>query len=610
MKQTFLLFFFWFLALSICRSQPATADFTCANPSCGSQIVSFTNTSTNGTVFLWIFGDPGSGFPNNNVLVFNNNPQIHLFSAYGDFDVTLYAYGNTDTASVTKRIKVAPQPALNIFPGSFNVFCTGDTGVFLFISATADPRYKYDWTPKTGFVTSSTISSIQINPRTTTTYTCNVIDTTTGCTNSKSVNIFFAACSISAAFSFTPPTCSQYKVDFSNQSLGAHHYKWYFGDPGSGASNFYYNTDINEIVSHTFSASGNFTVSMAAFDSLETKRDSVVRYVVVFDKSVVILYNNDTSICEGQAVSLNAFGDGVYGWTPTADIVNPGAMNTIAKPKVSTWYKFSNSRNGCNDADSFLVTVNPIPSARFFADTVCEGRNTQFIVSLPGPGIYKWQFGDGDSATGANPQHLYDSSGIYTATLKVTTNGCDSTFTTKVVVIDPPEAVAGAESLKVGIGDPVIKFRNFSKGAVSYVWDFGDGTTSTLVEPSNKYQDTGNYVVVLQAIDAKGCDHFDTLQVRIEDVYSYHIPNAISPNKNGPAENEKFKVYGLGITAYKMTIYNRWGQVVFESEDPNETWDADITGEAVQSDYFTYYTKFKDPTGKRHIYKGLVTVIR
>ena len=155
-----------------------------------------------------------------------------------------------------------------------------------------------------------------------------------------------------------------------------------------------------------------------------------------------------------------------------------------------------------------------------------------------------------------------------------------------------------------------------------YNWNFGDSLGSQAEDPIHIYQNVGEYIVWLTAVSYHGCIDSAYLPIRIDDHFTIYFPNAFTPGAGG--NNNYFYPKGIGADTegYKMTIYDRWGEVIFEtSELPNGYSDRyevpggwngryQNNGEYVQNGTYTYLVQIKDVNGVPHEYAGPVTVIR
>ena len=147
---------------------------------------------------------------------------------------------------------------------------------------------------------------------------------------------------------------------------------------------------------------------------------------------------------------------------------------------------------------------------------------------------------------------------------------------------------------------------------MTYIWDFGDQNTSTDISPTHTYTDTGWFQVILTAKNKLGCEDTVSMIIRVDNLYKYFVPSAFSPNEGGPYENEVFKAFGpAGTTQFQMTIFDRWGELVFTSTKETIAWNGRSSdGSICGTGNYVYLIRFKDPTGKRLVFKGIVTLLR
>jgi gliding motility-associated-like protein len=624
MKKLNLLASFLFTII-IAKAGPT---FTYSSPLCGTKTASFTNTTTGHISYLWKFGDPASGSSNYYLEDQSaaGSPVTHIFSAYGTFTVTLYALdssavidsitpGSHAVDSVKNSITLNVKPTITL-SASDDIICIGSTGINIFFTASASPlsnSYKYVWSPAPLAYSSanSTTYNPSSNKDSTATISVTVTDTVTGCSNIALKNIYFTSCTVISNFSYNITTCGQFNVNFTNSSTGARYFNWYFGDPLSGTNDTISSSDTLP-VSHTFSDTGVFNVSLVSYNSVKSKKDSLVKQVHIYKSTTSIIFTNDTFTCTGGSIPLNGTGNGTATWSPAAGLSTVSGYSTIAAPLSTTWYYLTTNYLGCTATDSVLITVIPKPDPGFNTDSLCIKESYQFVANDNSLASYRWKFGDGDTAVGASAFHAYDTSGVYIVTLTVGNGSCDSSISKPVIVVPDPIAQITPDKVKAEVDKATFNFGNNSKNAVSYFWDFGDGNTSGSTYASHTYIDTGTYMVILTASSALQCSDNDTVYIRVDNVYRYWIPSAFTPNLEGPYDNEVFKVYGPpGTKSFEMTIYDSWGQLIFTSTDQGIPWDGKTSdGKPCMTGNYPYLVRFKDPNGKRLIFKGIVTLYR
>lgn len=247
----------------------------------------------------------------------------------------------------------------------------------------------------------------------------------------------------------------------------------------------------------------------------------------------------------------------------------------------------------------------------------CGPLTVQFIskAKYVEPGTLLWDFGDNSTSKSSetNPTYTYYEPGEYTVTLSGSNAIGITASETKSYIInvyDNPRAnFRVRQRMPIYMPDSVI-FINESRGAVSYIWDFGDGTTSTEFEPKHAYTKAGEYTIKLIAINDLGCA--DTLvrvsEIEIENQFEVKIPNVFTPN--GDQNNDIFLPLIQGAVEYNLLIFNRWGELLFESNSPEIGWDGYYKGVMSPPDAYIYKLEVKFENGERTTKHGDVTLLR
>jgi gliding motility-associated-like protein len=263
--------------------------------------------------------------------------------------------------------------------------------------------------------------------------------------------------------------------------------------------------------------------------------------------------------------------------------------------------------------------VLPLPISTFNAD-ITEGC-VPLIVNLSADGgnytSYSWETSNQLTASGEQANFIFNTNGNYTVSLTTTLNGCASTtsIANLITVENYPIAVFEPSSEVFTEPNQELYFLNTSVGASSYIWEFGDGTTSTEVGPSHVFQVENEGVdVMLYAFSSLGCADSTSLYIGFDPGLVYYIPNTFSPD--GDQFNQTFLpifTYGIDPYNYQMLIYNRWGEIIFESLHPEIGWDGSygMQGNPAQNGTYTYLITIKIPSlDKRQVIKGHVNLIR
>jgi len=267
----------------------------------------------------------------------------------------------------------------------------------------------------------------------------------------------------------------------------------------------------------------------------------------------------------------------------------------------------------CKTPDTLVqqITIHKfMVSANFTAPTkVCAGATVSPLFTGLNAISTSWTFGDGSPVTGT-PAHVYSSVGTYTITVIAKNSGaCNGadTFTQIITVLGVPIADFSFTPTVATANVPTT-FTNLSKNAVRYLWDFGDDTTATVVNPVHQYDKTGSYKVCLTAWHQDDCPDVACKQVPTDVEPLIGIPSAFSPNGDG--DNDILYVRGAAIRTLDLKIFNRWGQLIFETTSKEHGWDGTFNGQPQPIDAYAYVLKatFIDGTGK--VLKGNITLLR
>lgn len=420
--------------------------------------------------------------------------------------------------------------------------------------------------------------------------------------------------------------CIPLDVTFTDTLRNAKNYIWNFGDGTPDTPTVTYQ------VKHTYNLVGNYRVRLIAIDSNSCNvADTVYLNIRArTDKADVAFNSFKLPPCESLTYRFDnistsppakPFSDSSFIWdfgdgsprlvSGTASVthpyVSPGTYN-VRLVLVDTNY--------CNYPDSAEKTlrVSPLVKAQFETPPTGCAPYTAVInnTTLAGQDFF-WSFGDGTTSTEVNPVHLYNDTGTYIIKLvaidTTTCNKIDSTSMT-IVVHSKPTAGFTDQPIPPEYNKPTIFFNN-SVGADHFIWYFGDDDStakSSMDTVIHQYRATGTYQACLVAINQFGCT--DTVCHPVETLINplLDVPNAFTPGRFG--QNSTIKVQGFGIASLLFRIYNRWGQVVFETNDQNIGWDGTFKGNPQPMDVYTYTLEATYFDGKKTTKAGDITLIR
>ncbi|MBU1717575.1 MAG: gliding motility-associated C-terminal domain-containing protein, partial [Bacteroidetes bacterium] len=328
-------------------------------------------------------------------------------------------------------------------------------------------------------------------------------------------------------------------------------------------------------------------------------------------------------ICLGESsiLSFSIFG----GVNPVVYMVdgNPASSPQSVSPLETTTYSVS-ATDACGSVASQDITIGvfDVPQFSFTASSTegCSPLSVQFSGdNLIDFQSVHWNFGDGDSDYQSSlpyPVHLYEIGGVFDVSLTVQTAlGCVGTITIPdmITVYNNPIAQFDADPNTITNISSQVDFFNESLLATSYLWDFGDEETSVDENPFHEYYDPapGTITVTLVAYSNQNCTDTARVTLKVKGEYTLFMPNSFTPDGDGI--NDKFAVKGSGISndGFKMTIYNRWGEVIYYSTDLDAGWNGRLSnGEKAEQGTYTWQVSFYEIWGKGHLEIGKVTLIR
>ena len=274
----------------------------------------------------------------------------------------------------------------------------------------------------------------------------------------------------------------------------------------------------------------------------------------------------------------------------------------------------------CGDVQTTTITVNPQPTVTFSVNnaTGCIPVTATFTdnTGLAGSTV-TWSMSDGFISTSTGSvTHTFNSVGCFDVTLQVTSaQGCTSSATQNsiVCVSEIPEAEFTWFPENTTITDPTVNFTNSSIGATIFNWDFDGLGTSTLTNPSFVFPNTapGSYTVCLAVENSAGCVDSICHDIIIYDEFIVYVPNSFTPDNDGRNDIFLPVVSGHDPLSYELLIFNRWGELIFETEHSESGWDG--TYKTVMSKEDTYVWKIKVKSAidnKQHDFIGHVNLLK
>ena len=397
--------------------------------------------------------------------------------------------------------------------------------------------------------------------------------------------------------------CDGLTVTFGNNSTGTSIYSWDFGVTGvtSDTSNVFEPT-------FTFPAGGTYTVKLIG-SSNGSCVDSTTVSITVNELLTIAFTHNDSLCITGNSFNFDGSMTGpnftTYLWNfgPNASI--PSSTNLDVTGVVfDTFGTFpitlTASFNSCTESITHSIFIFREPTLNFRVEPGprCVPALVQFtdLSVADSPISYLWNFGDGGTSTLQNPSHLYTEVGIYSVSLNITTaEGCiDTLFMLQqdlVTIHQAPTSLFNVDPIQTDICHAEITFSDQSSGASSIFYWFDDSTYfSNEANLIYNYTTSGWHRPMQVATNEFGCSDTSYKELYIEPFIIF-IPNTFTPDGN-EFNNDFNAKFALEVLEWEFKIYNRWGELVYTTSNPQYGWDGTFNGKLVQEGVYAYVLRY------------------
>ena len=503
-----------------------THDATCANTPVEFMDQSSPNGGTNITSWEWNFGDPFSGNSNTSTL---QNPQ-HLYTVAGNYNVQLIVW-NSNLCSDTIISNLIIDNEL-VADFTFSESCLYEPTLFFPDTTIIDPGNITIWHWSFGDGTYSNSQNTSHIYASSSEYTVTLnITNIYGCEGNKSKNIIVYAPPV-PMFDDLGPLCVNTPAIFIDQSYVEYGYIytwiWNYGDGSANDTIIFPN---NPNTTHLYTQEGTFNVTLTTI-SAQGCIASLTKEVEVNPSPIANFYFSNA--CQEMEVSFSdASSQGgpgsVDSWFWDFDDPLSGSLNTSTLQDPIHIFADSGNYNvmlivsnatDCYDTIIREVVVKPKPEVNFMWNYLCKNQLTQFLIDTTVTNTqtiitYLWDFGDGQTSSEQNPEHLYEMSGNYEVILIVTNiEGCENTISHDIYVIDSP--VISFVHSSPACQEWGVEFTNQSTTTsgyiVQWIWEYGDGTADTINYPDNPntthiYEEAGTFSVNLFAKTSDSCEN-------------------------------------------------------------------------------------------------------
>lgn len=587
--------------------------------SCNDTVVSFLNQSGQEDFidgYLWEFNlNNGTTFTTS-----ADDPTI-TFPGYGTYIGMLIvnpgSTGCTDTAFITTNIYRNPVASYSYTYDSCIIAPVNFDGSASF--GVDAPIGEYIWDFGDDSLSNAISPSYQYQDAGTFNVQLTVIDTN-NCQNTTQKNVTWAPTPIIEVIPSAASGCIPLDVTFENNSYPINGYTllWTFGDG--------FTSTLPDPL-HTYEDTGLYTVTVRIESPLGCIGvDTFVDFINVRNPPIADFYATYDS-CEYGPVSFfstSTQGDGgivSFEWDfQDGNMAND--TNYVHQYDTAGTYFATltiTDSNQCVEEAFEEINWYPAPIIEVGQDQYdgCVPLTLQIEnTSYPINGYFTlWNLGDGYYSDQASPTHTYEEPGVYDLTLTVISpTGCFEEQLFEDLVVVNPNPTAGFSYLpeQPTNFEPVVEFQDESIDAVAWEWFFGDGGSSLQQNPVHEFLDTGLQQITLIVTHPQGCTDtiIDYLDVKPE--FTYYLPNAFTPNDDG--KNDGYRGTGelFSISDFQMQIWARWGELMFQTNDPTESWNGrkNNTGAMVQNGVYVCLVTLTGPRGEKYEYKTFATVVR
>ncbi len=339
--------------------------------------------------------------------------------------------------------------------------------------------------------------------------------------------------------------------------------------------------------------------------------------------SATVTITNNTK--PGPWIYLWDFGDGT---TSTSSTISSHTYSTYGKFTINL--KVSSA--SCFETQTQTIEILAIPPIVDFSYAPaagCAPLQVKFtnLSKYAEPDKYFWEFGSGQAtSTAIDPTYTYYEPGKYTVSLSATNATGKIVKVTKPNIIEVyaiPKADFDVKPRLITIPGGIMYTRNLSFGASRFLWEFGDESTSTDFEPEHSYKEEGNYTIRLTAYNQFDCANTAVKEnlIRTEKGGQVLVPNAFSPggggsgsgvggSGGGDGKNDIFLPITRGVVEFELLVFNRWGELLFQSTNPEIGWDGTYNGKLCQQDVYVYRLTTAYENGQRLVRVGDINLIR
>jgi gliding motility-associated-like protein len=514
-----------------------------------------------------------------------SNPAIANPVANPLVTTTYQVVVSSGSCTGTKQVTITVNP-LPVISATSATICEKESATLTVTGAVT-----YKWASSTG-IGPNTGSPVSVHPSVTTTYTIIGTDAK-GCKNSTTTTVAVNPAPTITVNSAT--VCSGTPATL--MASGGVSYTWTASTnatipPGSSITQIPLNT-------------ATYTVTGTGTNGCKNTAMGTITVNPIPDIAV-----NSGTICKGKSFTIKAVGAATsYSWIASDGTQLPSTDQVVVNPLSTTTYTVTGTANGCSDTAISKVNVNLVPVITVNNAAVCARQ--EVTLTATGGTTYLW------STKATTPKIIVTPSITTSYTVTGTQAGCSSEAVAVVTIYGNPVTSFYPNIRELSEDEPKVVFYNSTIGRnLLYEWSFGDDSspfnTSTKVNPSHTYTHPATYTICLKATDSiNGCVDSTCKDIIYKPQWTLYVPNAFTP-ANSDDLNNSFNAYGTNILKFRMLIFDRWGNQIFESSDMQKGWDGKVKGKAelAQEDVYVWKIDITDAFNKEHQYIGHVTLVK
>lgn len=518
--------------------------------------VKFNNTSDGGNSYFWDFGDGDTS---------NQFEPTHIYSDTGIFTVMLVVHDSlscfeTDTTYITVNGEAPPEAHIDSVP----VICPGDS-----IMLQAYGGLKYEWFPKTQ-ISNDTVSNPTVYPPTTTTYQV-VVSDSCGSDTSNLIAYDSAIVDVVVATDNSSASPDDTLCAGDSKQLFASGGVSYFWKPATYLSKNNVSSPIT-----TPLGSVTYTIRITDVHGCDWLQEINIRLEDSANPEIGV--HPDTVICLGDTINLYAYGGKQYLWSPAEFISDSSLREPTVYPSTPTEFVVSIQSKCFQLYDTVFVDVDDFITMAMPDTFACEGIPLELWAS-PGE-KFEWSPAEYlDNANAERPLATITEPTVFSV-LAESKSGCTSRDSVEIDLRDMPYVSAGLDQYIQGVAT-----RLAANGKGKVKWEPADLVDCPTCKEVEAIIPLESVLFIVTLTDEFGCTSTDHVLVsRVKD--DLYIPNTFTPNSD--LKNEVWKPIGYNIQEYELTIFNRWGEMIFHSKRLDFGWDGTYKGKTVENGVYVW----------------------